>query len=63
MDEFNHGRKGIAFLSTVTTKGRRGEKKERPESLSATADDIVDDFRDEVHFGTEIHFHVLFHKL
>jgi hypothetical protein len=63
VDEFDHSGQGITFLSLITADFRTDQQQKRPEPFSATADKMLDDFRDEINLGAKMDIHAFFHTL
>jgi hypothetical protein len=58
MDELDDRRQGVTALPPVTAEFGGGQKQERPETLAAAADQVVNDLRDEPNLRTEVYLHV-----
>jgi hypothetical protein len=63
VDEFDYSRQGVTFLPPVTAQIGADQKQQRPEALTAAADEVLDDFGNQADLGAQVKIHAFLHTL
>jgi hypothetical protein len=63
VDEFDHGRQGVTLPAPVTAEFGADQQQQRPEALAAAADEMLNDFGNQIDFRAQVNIHTFLHAL